>query len=89
MPASVDEVFGYTAPTKDNMIDIVHCYSMRNGLYGSPKEARVFWTRLDFSNPDHMKSGSGENIRAISLPITTKIEQFAVYDTDLSVFLMG
>ena len=32
-PDSVDDLFGYTATEQsDGTIDIVHCYSMRNGL---------------------------------------------------------
>ena len=49
-PESLDELFGYTATSADDgTIGLVHCYSMRNGLYGSPKEARVLWSKL---NPD-------------------------------------
>ena len=57
-PASAEDVFTYTqASTTDDTIDVVHAYSMRNGLYGKPEEARVFWTKLDFSNPDYHRSG--------------------------------
>ena len=50
VPYSVDDVFAQTiSSSSDNKIHIVHCYSMRNGLYGSPVEARLFWTQLDFS----------------------------------------
>ena len=91
VPSSVDDVFGYTAPDADNpsIINIVHCYSIQNGLFGSAKEARVFWSQIDFSRPNEVQRGTAEDIRAISMPISTKIEQFAVYDSDLSVFLMA
>ena len=47
-PDSVDDLFGYTATEQvDGTIDIVHCYSMRNGLFGRETEARVLWTKLD------------------------------------------
>ena len=62
---------------------------MRNGLYGSAKEARVFWSRLDFTHQNYHRSGEAENIRAVSFPIQTKIEQFAVHEEDLTVFLMA
>ena len=53
VPDSVDEVFAYTTSNADDSIDIVHCYSMRNGLHGSPEEARIFWSQIDFSKPDY------------------------------------
>ena len=90
MPGSVDDVFAETFSNPvDGSIEIVHCYSMRNGLYGSPTEARIYWTKIDFSEPDYLRHGQAENIRTIALPTKTKIEQFAVYETDKSVFLMS
>ena len=91
VPASVEEVFAYTAPSKtdDSKIDVVHAYSMQNGLFGSPEEARVFWTSIDFSTPNELTRGIAKDIRAVSISIQTKVEQFAVYESDLSVFLMG
>ena len=75
MPGSVDNVFGYTAANSDNeTIEVIHCYSMRNGLFGKATEARVFWTRIDFSNPDNRRSGRAENERKIQIPIDSKIE---------------
>ena len=65
---------------------------MRNGLYGSPIEARIFWSNL---NPDPAfyqdtyHSGKGETIRVVSVPISSTIKQFAVYETDQSAFLMS
>ena len=48
-PASIDEVHVYTqSHDEDGSIDVVHCYSMRNGLYGGPVEARLIWSKLDF-----------------------------------------
>ena len=83
-------MFAYTASNQgDDSIDIVHCYSMRNGLYGSPTEARIIWTRLDFSLPDYHRSGHAENVRAVSIPVSTTIEHFATNETDLTVFLMA
>ena len=75
VPASVDNIFAYTASSSESdKIHVVHCYSMRNGLFGSPTEARIFWSELDFSAPDYSRSGHAENTRAVSLPIGTKIE---------------
>ena len=35
VPGSVDNVFGYTAANPENdTIEVIHCYSMRNGLFG-------------------------------------------------------
>ena len=62
---------------------------MQNSLYGRAKEARVFWSRLDFSNSNYHSYGDAENIHAVSFSIETKIEQFAVHEEDLTVFLMG
>ena len=62
---------------------------MRNSLYGSAKEARVFWSRLDFTNNNYHSAGDAENIRTVSFPIQNKIEQFAVHEEDLTVFLMA
>ena len=50
---SVDQNFAFTSSNADDSINVVHCYSMRNGLYGSPEEARVFWSLIDFSKPDY------------------------------------
>ena len=47
VPESVDDVHSYTATDEQGIIDVVHCYSMRNGLYGSVSEARVLWTKVD------------------------------------------
>ena len=45
VPDSVDNVFAQViSSNQDEMIHIVHCYSMRNGLHGSPSEAHIFWT---------------------------------------------
>ena len=90
VPGSVDDVFAYTSSNaEDDSINVVHCYMIRNGLYGSPKEARVIWSLLDFSNPDYHRTGHAHVTRIVSFPIETKIENFAVYETDLSAFLMS
>ena len=58
VPYSVDDVFAQAvSSSSDNKIHVVHCYSMRNGLYGNAAEARVFWTQLDFSQADYRRSG--------------------------------
>ena len=54
VPDSVENVFAHLSSTKPpsrtaDTIDVVHCYSMRNGLYGSPTEAHLLWSRIDFS----------------------------------------
>ena len=90
-PDSVDDVFGYTRTAEDGTISIVHCYSMRNGLYGSPNEARVIWSKVDPSADafsDLYRSGKAENERVVSLKIENQIRQFAVHEKDLSAFLM-
>ena len=74
VPDSVDNVFAYIDSASDDRINVVHAYSMRNGLFGSPTEARVFWTQIDFSSPDYSRSGHAKNTRAVRLPIGTKIE---------------
>ena len=83
-PESLDELFGYTATSaEDGTINIVHCYSMRNGLYGSPKEARVLWSNV---NPDPAAfqdayhTGKAETIRVVSIPIESTIQQFDVHE---------
>ena len=45
--------------TDGEQIDVVHCYSMRNGMYGTRTEARVFWSRIDFaaSGKDYLRTG--------------------------------
>ena len=73
----------------DGSIDLVHCYSMRNGLYGRQDEARIFWSRIDFSKPNYHRHGEGDNIRAVSIPIKNRIQQFAVHESDLSAFLLS
>ena len=72
-PASVDDVHTYTQNDSDGSIDVVHAYSMRNGLFGKPTQARIFWTKLDFSQPDYHRSGHADNLKAASIPIETKI----------------
>ena len=90
VPDSVDNAFGYTkSNAEDDSIEVVHCYSMRNGLYGKATEARVIWTKIDFSSPTNRRSGVAENERSISIPIDSNIEQFAVYETDMTVFLLS
>jgi len=62
---------------------------MRNGLYGSAKEARVIWTRLSFSDPNYYLRGSAETVKAVNLPIEAEIIAFAVLETDKTAFLMA
>jgi len=90
-PASLDNLFGYTSSQNDRgVIDIVHCYSMRNGLYGGPTEARVFWSRLDPTTyRDSYRQGSAETIRAVSFAIDNPVTQFAVNEPDLTAFVMS
>lgn len=74
MADSVEAQFAYTTSDPEKgTIDVVHCYSMKNGLYGSRTEARIFWTRLDFTNADYHRSGEAQNIRAVTVPIETPI----------------
>ena len=91
-PDSLDDLFGYTTTSNsDGMIQLVHCYSMRNGLYGSPSEARIIWSKVDpdaSAYADAYRSGAASHEHLVSLPIENQIKQFAVYDSDLSVFLM-
>ena len=94
MPNSVENIFAHVSvpPGNDrNLINIVHCYSMRNGLYGSSEEARIFWTQLDFSRDDYRRKAHAEEMRAVRLrPIGTKIEQFGVWPgNDIDVLLMS
>ena len=90
MPYSVDEVYGYTQfNSTDDSIYVVHCYSTRNGLYGSPEEARIYWSIINFDTPDYLKYGHSENIRVSSIPIETKIQNFGVHEADLTTFLMS
>ena len=90
VPFSTDNVFAYTqSNSEDGSIDVVHAYSMRNGLFGSPKEVRIYWTHLDFSQPDYHRRGHATNTRIVSMPITKTIDHFAVYETDLTAFLLS
>ena len=73
----------------DGSIDVVHCYSMRNGLYGGPVEARLIWSKLDFSEPDYHRSGHARNEYIVNVPITQKIVSMAVNEVDLSAFLIA
>lgn len=65
---------------------------MRNGLYGSASEARILWSIVD-PDPnvfqDAYRAGEAHHERVISLPIDNPIKQFAVYETDMSVFLIS
>ena len=62
---------------------------MRNGLFGKATKAVVIWTKIDFSDPDNRRQGQADNERSVTLPIESRIEQFAVYSDDKSVFLMS
>ena len=75
--------------TDGKSIDVVHCYSMRNGLYGTRTQARVFWSHIDFTKKDYHRNGYAENLQAVAIPIETQIEQFSVYETDLTAFLLA
>lgn len=64
---------------------------MRNGLYGSPSEARLIWSTVDPSADafsDAYRTGKAEHDRVMSLKIDSQITQFAVHETDLSAFMM-
>ena len=76
VPDSVETQFAYTSShlSDGEQIDVVHCYSMRNGLYGRRTEARVFWSRIDFSKKDYHRNGQAENVQAVAIPIETQIE---------------
>lgn len=76
VPDSVETQFAYTSShlSDGKQIDVVHCYSMRNGLYGRRTEARVFWSRIDFSEKDYHRNGQAENVQAVAIPIETQIE---------------
>ena len=76
VPDSVETQFAYTSShlSDGEQIDVVHCYSMRNGLYGRRTEARVFWSRIDFSEKDYHRNGQAENVQAVAIPIETQIE---------------
>ena len=89
-PASLDDLFGYTSTEQeDGTIDLVHCYSMRNGLFGREEEARVLWTKLDPTTyQDAYRQGSAEQIQAVTFPIRSILKQFSVHEVDQSAFLM-
>lgn len=76
VPDSLDDLFAYTATDNDGLIDVVHCYSMRNGLYGSASEARILWSKV---NPDASafkdayRSGLAHHEHVVSLPIKSSI----------------
>lgn len=91
MPDSVEAVFAHVSARPDSdQIHVVHCYSMRNGLYGKPSEARLFWTQIALGErEDYRVRGHAENTRAIRIAIGTKIENFAVWDSDLTAFVMS
>ena len=58
-PNSVEDVHTYIGAMygEDQVISVVSCFSMRNGLYGKPTEAIVYWNSIDFSEPDKLRYG--------------------------------
>ena len=65
---------------------------MRNGLYGSTSQVRIFWTKVDPDFTvfyDSYRSGSAHHDYVVSLPITEPISQFAVHEIDLTAFLLS
>ena len=69
-PISVDNTYVYTQTNRENdrMIDLVHCYAMRNGLYGDPKEVHILWTRLDLSTEDELRQGMAKDLYQLVVP---------------------
>lgn len=65
---------------------------MRNGLYGTPSEARILWSKV---NPDASafedayRRGLAHHDYVVSLPIESPITQFTVHETDLTAFLIS
>ena len=88
-PNSLEQAHAYTQSNQDGSIDIVHCYSMRNGLYGKSTEAQVVWTRLTFDRDDYHRNGDAYNQRGVSLNIDEKVSNMAVVETDMTAFLMS
>ena len=88
---SVKKIYGYFASSaqSEDFINIVHCYSMSNGLYGATEEVRILWSVVDFSEPNYQQDGISFNIHAVSIPIEREISQFAVHEGDLSAFLVS
>lgn len=69
---------------------VVTCFSMNNGLYGSPREAIVTWNQIDLTEPDAYRHGKPTSLQTVSLPIKNQIEHFGVLETkNHSALLVG
>ena len=91
-PNSVDKVLvEISSPTtsQGQLMDIVHCYSFRNGLFGKATQAMVFWTRISFENPDYWREGHSHHLSDISLPIRSTVNQIGVFENTLNTLLLS
>jgi len=68
VPYSVDETVAYISAREDS-IHVVHCYSMRNGLFGSVREARVIWSAINFDVASEYRVGSAQDYKTVSFEI--------------------
>ena len=87
----MDNTYVYSGVSGEDggMIDLVHCYAMRNGLYGDPKEVHIVWTRLDLSEENELRQGSANDLYQLVVPTEERFRHFAVHEDDLSVFMLA